>query len=268
MATADARPSPTEARSEEKSSARFAINRIEIRDVMECIALGIRDFNTAPKYGMFFGAIYAIGGLAIVCMAFALGFFYLAYPFVMGFALFAPFAAVGTYEVSRRLERGEPLSWRSVLGAVWSRAGMEFSWLALVSLFTLIIWLDLAVFVFLAFFGAHVPSLPDLFTTIFTTPYGMAFLIVGNAAGAVIALIVFSFTAVSPPLLADREIDFVTALTTSVRAVLANPKAMLAWAVVIGMDLAVSFATLFVALIVILPVLGHTTWHLYRRLID
>ncbi len=82
-----------------------------------------------------------------------------------------------------------------------------------------------------------------------------------------IALVVFSFTAISPPLLADRDIDFVTALTTSVRAVLANPGAMLAWAVVIGMGLAVSFATLFVGLIVILPILGHTTWHLYRRLI-
>ena len=144
---------------------------------------------------------------------------------------------------------------------------MEFGWLALVSLFTLILWLDLAVFLFLGFFGAHVPSLPELFTTIFTTTYGMAFFAVGNLVGAVIALVVFSFTAISPPLLADRDIDFVTALTTSVRAVLVNPRTMLAWAVVIGMDLALSFVTLFVALIVILPVLGHTTWHLYRRVI-
>ena len=95
----------------------------------------------------------------------------------------------------------------------------------------------------------------------------MAFLLVGNGLGAIIALFVFSITAVAPPLVVDREVDFVTAMTTSVRAVLANPRPMLAWAIVIGADLAISFATLFVALLVIFPVLGHTTWHLYRRLI-
>jgi uncharacterized membrane protein len=263
----DAGPSPPGAHSGEGGKASLRINRIEISDLIECITEGVRDFGRAPKYGMFFGGIYAIGGLAIVWLSFWLGYFYLAYPFVMGFALFAPFAAAGTYEVSRRLERGEPLSWSCVLGAVWRRAGMEFGWLALVSLFTFIIWLDVAVFLFLAFYGAHVPSLSELFTNVFTTTYGMMFLVAGNAVGAAIALVVFSFTAVSPPLLVDRDIDFVTALTTSVRAVATNPRTMLAWAVVIGMDLAVSFVTLFVALIVILPVLGHTTWHLYRRLI-
>ena len=102
---------------------------------------------------------------------------------------------------------------------------------------------------------------------IFTTPYGLAFLLVGNGLGTIIAFLVFSITAVAPPLVVDREVDFVTAMTTSVRAVLANPRPMLAWAIVIGADLAISFATLFVALLVIFPVLGHTTWHLYRRLI-
>ncbi len=175
MATVvNAGPPAADAQSE-NGAAQIKINRIEVSDVMECIALGVKDFNRAPKYGMFFGAIFAIGGLVIVWVCLTLGYFYLAYPFMMGFALFAPFAAVGTYEISRRLERGEPLSWRSVLGAVWARSGMEFGWLALVSLFTLIIWLDLAVFVLLAFFGAHVPSLPDLFTTVFTTTYGITF---------------------------------------------------------------------------------------------
>ena len=178
-----------------------------------------------------------------------------------------PLRAAGTYEISRRLETGEPLSWSAVLGSVWGRAGKEFGWLALVSLFTFIIWLDCAVFLFLLFYGLHVPTLTSLFTNVFTTAYGLAFLAVGNGIGAIIALIVFSFTAVSPPLLVDRDIDFVTAMTTSVRAVLANPVVMLAWAVVIAADMAVSIVTLFVALLVVFPVLGHTTWHLYRRLI-
>ena len=128
-----------------------------------------------------------------------------------------------TYEISRRLESGEPLSWAAVIGAVWSRAGKELGWLALVSLFTLILWLDFAVFLFLMFYGLNIPSLPQLFANIFTTAYGMTFLLVGNGLGAIIALFVFSITAISPPLLVDREVDFVTAMTTSVRAVLANP---------------------------------------------
>ena len=261
----DAGPSPAGA---DAGKAPFHIRKIEIADLMECIAEGVRDFSRAPKYGLFFGAVYAAGGWLILWIAFALGYFYLAYPLMMGFALLAPFGAAGTYEISRRLDAGQPLSWSAVFGGVWTRSGKDLGWLALVSLFTLIIWLDLAVLLFLVFYGAHVPSLTELFTSVFTTPYGLAFLFVGNGLGAIIALIVFSFTAVSPPLVVDRDVDFVTAMTTSVRAVLANPRTMLAWAAVIGMDLAVSFVTLFVALLVIFPVLGHTTWRLYRRLIE
>jgi uncharacterized membrane protein len=252
---------------EADGSPRLEIRTIEVADVIDCIAKGVQDFRRAPLHGMFFGAVYAIGGLAIVWTAFALDYPYLAYPFIMGFALFAPFGAAGTYEISRRLESGEPLSWPAILGSVWSRAGMELVWLALVSLFTLIIWLDLAVFVFLAFYGVDIPSFPQMLTSIFTTGYGMAFLVVGNGLGAIIALLVFSISAVAPPLVVDREVDFVTAMTTSVGAVLANPRPMLAWAIVIAAGLAIAFVTVFVALLVIFPLLGYATWHLYRKVI-
>jgi uncharacterized membrane protein len=246
---------------------QFEIRKIEVADVIDCITRGVQDFGRAPRYGMFFGAFYAIGGLIIVWAAFAADYPYLAYPFIMGFALFAPFGAAGTYEISRRLEGAEPLFWSAILGSVWSRTGKELGWLALVSLFTLIIWLDLAVFVFLAFYGVDIPSFPQMFASIFTSAYGMAFLLVGNGLGAIIALFVFSITAIAPPLVVDREVDFVTAMTTSLRAVLTHPRPMLRWAIVIGAALAISFATLFVALLVIFPVLGHATWHLYRRVI-
>ena len=141
------------------ATAHAHIRKIEVADVLACIEQGVRDFARAPIYGMFFGAVYAVGGLLILWLALSLGYFYLIYPFVMGFALLAPFGAAGTYEISRRLEHGEPLSWSAVLGAVWGRAGKELGWLALVSMFTFIIWLDIAMFVFLAFYGLHVPSL-------------------------------------------------------------------------------------------------------------
>jgi uncharacterized membrane protein len=248
-------------------TTRLQIRKIDVADVIECIQMGVRDFSRAPKYGLFFGAVYALGGLLILWIAFSIGYYYLAYPLIMGFALLAPFGAAGTYEISRRLETGEPLSWSGVFGAVWNRSGKELGWLALVSLFTFIIWLDLAVFLFLMFYGMDVPTLEQMFSRIFTTTYGLMFLVVGNVLGAILALIVFSFTAVSPPLIIDRDTDFVTAMSTSVRAVIANPRAMLAWAVVIGAALAISFVTLFLALLVIFPVLGHATWGLYRKVI-
>jgi uncharacterized membrane protein len=263
----DAGPSKTSGADAATEAAQLQIRNIEIADLIACIEQGVRDFGRAPKYGMFFGAVYVVGALSIVWSAFSLGYYYLAYPLIMGFALLAPFGAAGTYEVSRRLESGEPLSWSTVLGAFWRRGGMDLVWLTLVSLFTFIIWLDVAVFLFLVFYGIDVPTLPQMFNQVFTTAYGMTFLIIGNALGAIIALIVFSVTAVSPPLLVDRDIDFVTAMATSVRAVVANPRPMLAWAIVIGAALAIAFVTLFIALIVIFPVLGHTTWRLYRKLI-
>ncbi len=250
-----------------RDAQRLEIRQISIADLIECIEKGVKDFNRSSKYGMFFGGFYAIGGSLILWLAFYTGYFYLAYPLVLGFALLAPFGAAGTYEISRRLETGQPLSWASVFAAVWSRDAADLSWLALVSLFTFMIWMDIAVFLYLIFYGSGLSSLADIFTKVFTTTYGLTFLFVGNAVGAVIALFVFSFTAVSPPLVVDRNIDFVTALATSVRAVMANPRAMLAWMVVIGMDLAVSVVTFHAALLVLFPILGHTTWHLYRKLI-
>jgi len=265
--SAPSRGPPSAAAIPPVSEGRLEVRTIAIADVFACLEEGVRDFTHAPLYGMFFGAIYAIGGLLTVWLTFAYGYFYLAYPIVMGFALLAPFGAAGTYEISRRLESGAPLSWPIVIGAVWGRAGKELGWLALVSLFTFVIWLDLAVFVFLVFFGVHVPSPPELLAQVFTTPSGIAFLAAGNGLGAIVALAVFSFTAVSPPLVVDRDVDFLTALATSVKAVLANPRPMLAWATVIGAGLAVAFVSLFVALVVVFPVFGHTTWRLYRRLI-
>ena len=246
---------------------RLEIRQISIADLIECIEKGVKDFTRSSKYGMFFGAFYAVGGALIVWLAFYTGYWYLAYPLIMGFALLAPFGAAGTYEISRRLEAGEPLSWTSVLGAVWSRTGQDLGWLALVSLFTFMIWIDIALFIYLMFYGNGLSSVAEIFANVFTTTYGLTFLLVGNGVGAIIAFCVFSFTAVSPPLVVDRDVDVVTALTTSVRAVAANPQTMLAWMVVIGMDLAVSFVTFHVALLVLFPILGHTTWHLYRKLI-
>jgi uncharacterized membrane protein len=236
-------------------------------DLVDCLLQGWRDFLAAPQYGLFFGGLYALGGLFIVALFFALHMPYVGYPLTMGFALVVPFVAAGTYEVSRRLERGEPLSWSAVLGAVWARSGKDLGWMALVTLFALIIWVDFAVFLFLMFYGLHFPTVHELVVEILSTTKGLGFALVGNAVGAVVAMAVFSITVVSFPILVDRDIDFVTAMITSVRCVLANPVHMIAWAALIGLLLAISLAAGFVGLFVALPVLGHASWHLYRKLV-
>jgi len=246
---------------------RLIARRIRLDDLAQCLRQGVADFMRAPLYGLFFGGVYAVGGGLLVALVFLLDLPYLAYPAAIGFALIAPFACAGTYEVSRALERGRALTWSGVLGAVWRRAGKELGWLSLVSLFTLIIWVDFAWTVFLSFYGLNVPPLRELATDIVTTPTGLLFFLVSNGIGALIAFLVFSITVVSPPLLVDRDIDFITAMTTSARVVIANPLVMLVWAATIGTLLALSIATAFVGLFVVLPVLGHASWALYRRVV-
>lgn len=241
------------------------INRLTPSDILDALDHGIRDFRAAPKYGLFFGAFYAAAGWLIVSLVYKFNLPYLAYPLATGFALFAPFAATGLYAVSRRLERGEPLSWSEVFGSVKAVSGRELAWMAVVTVFTLIIWLDIAAFLFFAFMGFGGGTTSDLLNEILTTTRGWVFLTIGNIVGAILAAIVFSYSAVSFPMLYDRNVDFVTAMVTSVKTVLKNPWAMAVWALIIFVHLMLSLISLFAGLIVVLPILGHTTWHIYRK---
>lgn len=242
-----------------------AIRRIAANDIANSLALGLRDLRAAPLYGLAFGIVYAIGGWLILYFLFAFDLPYLAYPTAMGFALVAPFMAGGTYEISRRLEAGEPLAWYPIFCTVCQQAS-GIRWMALVVGFAFFIWVDWAAIIFLLFFGLKELQM-DAFLSALMTLEGLYFLLLGHIAGAVMAAIVFSLTVISFPLLADRDIDFVTAMITSVNAVLANPVIMFLWALIIAALLICSILTLFVVMIPVLPVLGFASWHLYRRVI-
>ncbi|MEQ1578093.1 MAG: DUF2189 domain-containing protein [Hyphomicrobium sp.] len=237
---------------------------ITLTDIVEAIDAGIRDFRQAPKYGLVLGGLYAAAGWLMIALLWHLGMPYFAYPLAMGFALIAPFAATGFYAVSEHLERGKPLSWAAVLGAVRETSKRELRWMALVSGFALVIWMDIAAFVLFAssnFTMINAESLKNLVTT----PTGWMFVILGNAAGAILAFSVFSISAISFPMLYDREVDFVTAMVSSVKLVIASPRAMIGWCIFIAICMVLSLITAFLGLFLAMPVIGHATWHLYRR---
>jgi uncharacterized membrane protein len=236
-------------------------------DIAEALAEGLRDFQALPLYGLCFGALYAAGGIAMLLCLTAFGMLYLVYPLAAGFALIGPFVAIGLYEVSRRRERGEPVSFAAIWQAVRSRS--EIGWMAFVTLFVFVVWMYQVRLLIALLLGlnASFASLHEFITAVLTTNEGLMFLAIGNAVGAALSLILFSLTVVSFPLLLDRDVDFVTAMVTSVRAVVTSPVPMVSWAAIIVLLLIVSALPYFLGLVVTLPVLGHATWHLYRRLV-
>jgi uncharacterized membrane protein len=243
------------------------VRSVTASDIAEALVEGLRDFQALPLYGLTFGALYAAGGIAIVMCLTAFGMIYLAYPLAAGFALIGPFVAIGLYDVSRRREQGQPVSF----GAIWStvRSRSEIGWMAFVTLFIFVVWMYQVRLLIALLLGLHASfsSFEEFMTVVLTTSAGLTFLIIGNAVGALLSLILFSLTVVSFPLLLDREVDFVTAMVTSVRAVVTSPLPMIGWAALIVILLIVSALPYFLGLIVTLPVLGHATWHLYRRLV-
>lgn len=244
------------------------VRRITRVDIAEALGAGLRDFQAKPFFGLFFGTLYAAGGIAILLSVTALDMTYLAYPLASGFALIGPFVAVGLYEVSRRRENGAPITFGTLWKAV--RARSEVGWMAFVTLFIFIIWMYQVRLLMALSFGlnASFSTLPQFLTAILTTREGLFFLGIGNMIGAALSLILFSLTVVSFPLLLDRDVDFVTAMITSVRSVVMSPGPMIGWAFVVVILMMISALPFFLGLIVTLPILGHATWHLYRRLVE
>tara|TARA_R110000782_G_scaffold20627_4_gene55629 strand:- start:423 stop:1268 length:846 start_codon:yes stop_codon:yes gene_type:complete len=246
------------------------VNRVGVNDLIDVLALGLRDFRAAPTYDIFFAGIYALGGWLLILMLVAFELPYLVYPLAAGFALIAPFIASGFYVISKRLEAPAPdggavLSWGIVLGTVKSMFSRELGWMALVTGFSLFFWMDIAALLSFGFMGFQFFGFRELIYDIFTTPSGWLFLMVGNAAGALIAFAVFSYSVISIPMLFHRDVDFITAMLTSVRFVALNPRVMAIWCATIAAMTALALLSGLIGLFLVLPVLGHATWHLYRR---
>jgi uncharacterized membrane protein len=245
------------------------VRTIGMNDVKAAFSAGVKDFARAPLFGLFFGGFYALGGILAVAFAVKLDMHYMIYPLAIGFPLVGPFIAVGLYEVSRCLQEGRPLTWGGVLTTVWRQKGRELSIMAFVTLFIMWMWMyqvRLLVALFLGF--RSFSSFDGFIEIVLNTSDGLRFLAVGHLVGAVLYTILFSVTIVSIPLLLDREVDFVTAIITSVKSVATNPFVMLAWGLFVLIMTGLALAPAFLGLFVVLPVLGHATWHLYQRVVE
>ncbi len=242
------------------------VRKITVDDVVDALASGLRDFRRAPIYGLVFGGTFAIGGILIILTLVAFDMSYLSYPLAAGFALIGPFAAVGLYEVSRRLSLDEPVTWQAILSTIWAQKGRELSWMAFVVLFVQIMWMYQVRLLLALFLGFRsFASFSEFVSQVISTPEGLMFLAVGHVVGAILSLILFSLTVIAFPLLLEEDRDFITAMITSVKAVAISPVPMIGWAMIVTITLVASLLPAFVGLVITLPVLGHTTWHLYKK---
>jgi uncharacterized membrane protein len=244
------------------------IREITVDDITAAVRAGADDFRAMPVLGMTIGAVYALGGLVIVALAYAYGMVVLAFPLLAGFALIGPFAAMGLYEGSRRRDAGEPSRLGDLFRTRAATSGANILFLGFLLLFALFVWTRVALLIYALFFGMQPVGIEALLQRVFTTADGFAFLLIGNAVGAAFAFVVFSISVASFPYMLEKDVDAVTAVALSVSAVAKNLKPLLGWALFVAVALAASWVPFFLGLIVVMPVLGHATWRLYKRMIE
>lgn len=244
------------------------VNEVDFSDLRASLVLGWRDFRRAPIMGLAFSGVYVLGGWLILWAMTTKGQIWWTLPASAGFPILGPFIACGFYEISRRLEAGEPLAARAVFGVIFRQKDRQIPSIAAVIVVFFLFWNFLAHMIFALFLGNATMTNVSSSLAVFTTADGLVMLTVGTAVGAVFAGLLFSLTVVSLPMLLDREVDFVTAMLTSFALVQENPRIMLGWGGLIAVCLFVGMLPLFVGLLVVMPLFGHASWHLYRRAIS
>lgn len=243
-------------------------NQMRLAAIGVALRGGIRDFLKAPLFGLFFSAVYVVGGWALWAVYAASGRELWLIPVAVGFPLLAPFAAVGLYEVSRRLEVGAPLDWRGILGVVFAQKDRQIPSMAMVVLLLFMFWVFVAHTIFALFMGLQAMTNVTSSLVLLTEGNGPLMLTVGSLVGACFAGVLFSVTVVGLPLLLEREVDFISAIIVSFRAVFANLAVMIPWGLLIAGTLLLGMLPLFLGLFLVLPVLGHASWHMYRQAVS
>ncbi len=242
------------------------VKQIGIKDIRIALRKGAEDFAALRTDVLFIAILYPIIGLCLSAIVFQRDLLPLLFPLISGFALLGPIAAVGLYEMSRRRENGEPAGFRAALGVMGSPAigAVLIIGLGLVLMF--IVWMLTAYLIYALTLGPQPPiSVASLLRDVFTTGTGWAMLVMGCAVGFVFAAATLAMTIVSIPLLLHRHVGVRVAIVTSLKLTRKNPVTVAAWGFIVATFLIVGMIPLFLGLIFAFPILGHATWHLYRR---
>ena len=246
-----------------------AVRSIGLADLRDAVAKGLEDFNAVPTHAVFLGVIYAVLGLILFRLSFGYDVLPLVYPLLAGFTLLGPFAAIALYELSRRREQGLDVSVGHLFEVFRSPSIGAIVRLGLVLMAIFVAWLLAAQTMYAQIMGGAAPaSLEEFVRQVLTTPAGRELIVVGNAVGFLFAVLVLVISVVSFPMLVDRNVGAATAVRTSVRAVIASPITMATWGFFVAGALVVGSLPLFFGLAVVFPVLGHATWHLYRKTVS
>jgi uncharacterized membrane protein len=246
-----------------------AIRKIGLSDLRDVLVKGWDDFKAVPSHAIILCVIYPVLGLVLARMVLGYSVLPLLFPLAAGFALIGPFAALGLYELSRRRERGEEASAWHALGVLKapSFAAMLAVGTMLLTLF--VVWVATANAIYVSIFGyTPAASIPDFISRIFTTGEGYMLIVLGCGVGFLFAVVALCTSVVAFPLMLDRHANATDAIQTSLRVVMKNPFTMAAWGLIVAALLVIGSLPLFVGLAVVLPVLGHATWHLYRAVLE
>jgi len=243
----------------------IAVRKISISDLIDALKRGLDDFMQKPSHIVFLCLIYPIVGVVLAAWTGGNNALPLLFPLVSGFALIGPFAALGLYEISRRREAGLDTSWSHAFEVKDSPA---LPAIAAVGIMLFIAWLFAAQIFYQQLFGDTPPdSISGFLGNVLATPRGWMLIILGHAIGFVFAAVVLCTTVIAFPLLLDRDVGAYEAIHASARAVLANPIPMAAWGLIVAVLLIAGSLPVFAGLAIVLPILGHATWHLYRKVV-
>lgn len=256
-----------------RTGARYpalpTIRKISLADLKDAVSKGLADFDAMPTHLAFLALIYPIVTIGAAWVAAGYDVLQLVFPLLAGYTLIGPVVAVGMYELSRRREKGLDTSRRHALDFVRSHSIIAIVTLGGILTVIYFVWLFAAQIMYLNYIGDVVPAtIMEFVDQILTTSAGWSLIIAGNAVGFIFAAVVFSLSVVSFPLLLDRDTTVTVAVTTSIRAVIANPVIMAVWALIVAGSLLIGSLPFFVGLAFVLPVLGHSSWHLYRKIVQ
>jgi uncharacterized membrane protein len=245
-----------------------AVRRIKAADLRDVLMKGFEDFEAYRSDVIFICLIYPLVGIFLAWWIFGYQLLPLLLPLASGFALVGPVAAVGLYEMSRRHEQGHRVSWINAFGVVRSPGFGAILVLGMVLLAIFLLWMLAAAVIYQFTLGLEPPvSVTAFVRDVLSTPIGWTMIGVGVGVGFLFALLVLAISVVSFPLLLDRDVGLYSAVSTSIRAVATNPGPMALWGLIVAGGLIIGMVPAFLGLIVVMPVLGHATWHLYRKVV-